>query len=236
MRVMTVTEKLLRPLLTTPAKPLITYYDDALGARVELSRATAANWAAKTANWLRDEWDVEPGTLIAVRLPAHWQTVGVLLGAWWCGATITGDLAGAEVAFVPPNHEPVDAPAVAVVALDPLGRGLPAEPTDGTLDYLNEIRAHGDDFNPPAVPEDTEALPGSTVDDVLSAARRRADELGIGQTDRVLSTHDWPIPDGLLDGPLAVLAAGASLVQCANVDPAALTARRAAERITVDLG
>jgi uncharacterized protein (TIGR03089 family) len=235
-----VTEKLLRPLLATPATPLITYYDDALGARVELSRATTANWAAKTANWLRDEWDVEPGARVAVCLPAHWQTVGVFLGAWWCGATITDDPAGAEVVFVPPDHtpglDPISAPAVAVVALDPLGRGLAAEPTDGTLDYLNEIRAHGDHFDPPAVSGGVEAFPGSTVDDALAAARERAEELGIGSADRVLSTQDWSIPDGVLGGLLAVLAAGASLVQCANVDPAALDNRRIAERITVDLG
>ena len=99
---MSLTEKLLRPLLAAAAQPLITYYDDALGARVELSRATTANWAAKTANWLLYEWDVQVGTPIAVRLPAHWQTLGVLLGAWWCGATITDDPDGAEVAFFPP--------------------------------------------------------------------------------------------------------------------------------------
>lgn len=232
---MTVTEHLFRPLLAVPAKPLITYYDDALGARIELSRATTANWAAKTANWLRDEWDVEPGMPIAVRLPAHWQTVGVLLGAWWCGATITDEPAGAEVVFVPPDHGPVDAPTVAVVSLDPLGRGLPAEPTDGTFDYLNEIRAHGDDFHPLPVSGDTKALLDSTVDDVVAAARARADELGIKSGDRVLSTQDWSMPDGVIGGLLAVLAADASLVQCANVDSAALPARRSDERITVDL-
>jgi uncharacterized protein (TIGR03089 family) len=80
-----VTEKLFRPLLSQPARPLITHYDDVLGSRIELSVATMANWAAKTANWLRDEHDVQPGAAVAVALPAHWQTAGVLRGAWWCG-------------------------------------------------------------------------------------------------------------------------------------------------------
>ena len=69
---MSITEQLLRPLLkTSSARPLITHYDDAVGSRIELSVATTANWAAKTANWLAEEFDVEPGDEVAVLLPAH---------------------------------------------------------------------------------------------------------------------------------------------------------------------
>jgi hypothetical protein len=52
----------------------------------------------------------------------------------------------------------------------------------------------------------------------------------------VLSTLDWSTVDGLIDGLLAVLAAGASLVQCRNADPATLDRRAAAEKATVRLG
>ena len=48
-----------------------------------------------------NEIDLEPGTPVVVALPAHWQTVGVLLGAWWCGAHLIDQPAEAEVAFVP---------------------------------------------------------------------------------------------------------------------------------------
>src|SRR5579859_6537412 len=42
---------LLRSLLEAdPARPLITFYDDATGERVELSVKTFDNWVAKTAN------------------------------------------------------------------------------------------------------------------------------------------------------------------------------------------
>jgi uncharacterized protein (TIGR03089 family) len=228
-----VTEILFRPLLRRPARPLITHYDDALGSRVELSVASLANWAAKTANWLRDEHDVEPGAPLAVTLPAHWQTAGVLLGAWWCGAWVTDEPKGAEVAFVPPGTDVDGAGTVAVVALDPLGRGLPEPPVDG-VDYLNEIRVHGDTFDPwQPVPGDTPALMESTVDDLVAAARDRATTLGITDADRVMSTLDWTFPDGVLSGLLAVLAAGASLVQSGPND---MTARRTTERTTVDLG
>ena len=71
----------LDPLLRDdPAGPRITYYDDATGERIELSAVTLGNWAAKTANLLRDELGAGPGSRIAALLPAHWQTAGVLFG------------------------------------------------------------------------------------------------------------------------------------------------------------
>lgn len=235
-----VTEALLKPLLAADsARPLITHYDDAAGTRIELSRATVANWAAKTANWLRDELDVEPGCRVAVLLPAHWQTIGVLLGAWWCGAEITESVDGAQVAFVPADG--VDgargaADTIAAVALDPLGRGLP-EPPAGSVDYVGEARVHGDDFVPwDPVPADTAAVPGQTVQDLVLSARNRAAELGLTDRDRVLSTVDFAPSGHLLDGLLAILSAGASLVLTTNPDHAALAGRAETEHVTASLG
>ncbi|SFB63419.1 TIGR03089 family protein [Amycolatopsis marina] len=234
---MSITEHLLRPLLNTAAaRPLITHYDDEAGSRIELSVATVANWAAKTANWLVEEFDVEPGDRVAVALPAHWQTAGVLLGAWWCGADVTSDAAGAKVAFVGPDTSTSAAEATAVVALDPLGRGLPSTPADGAFDYLSEARLAGDDFAPMfPIPSTTPALLGETVDDVLARAASHAETSGISGTDRVLSTLDWALPEGALVGLLAPLSAGAHLVQVTHADQAKLADRRNAERTTVDL-
>ncbi|MEV6903748.1 TIGR03089 family protein [Amycolatopsis sp. NPDC051372] len=233
---MSLTEQLLRPLLASPAKPLITHYDDQLGSRVELSVATTLNWAAKTANWLVDEFDVEPGDDVAVQLPAHWQTAGILLGAWWCGARVVPEPNGARVVFIGPDAS-VDAPAVAVVSLDPMGRGLSAPPAGGALDYLTEARMSGDQFTPMSpIPGDTPALGSSTVDEVLAEARARAEKLGLSATDRTLSTLDWTIPDGVLDGFLVPLAASAHLVQVTHADQAKLDRKRDAERTTTDLG
>lgn len=239
--IVSITETLLRPLQrTSGARPLITHYDDAMGSRIELSVATLANWAAKTANWLTEEFDVEPGDEVCVRLPAHWQTAGVLLGAWWCGAHVVAEPDAAKVAFVAPGEDAPGADAVAVVALDALGRGLPSPPEGGALDYLAEARLAGDDYQSiMPVPADTPALASSSVEQVLAAARLRAAELGIGAGDRVLSTRDWTIPGGVLDCLLAPLAANASLVQVTNCEQDGLAAkladRRASERTTVDL-
>ena len=226
---MTVTDRLLGPLLRQPSRPLITHYDEAYGSRIELSVATMANWAAKTANWLREECDVLPGTDVAVVLPAHWQTVGVLLGAWWCGARVTDDVEGAAVSFVPPGVA-----GTAVVALDPLGRGLP-EPAPNGYDFIADAHSSGDDFKPDPIPGTAKAFLDSTVDETVAAAHDRATSLGITPGARVLSTMAWTYPDGLLSGLLAVLAAGASLVQTAPIDPTKLAERRRTERTTIDL-
>ena len=233
---MSLTDHLLRPSLSQPAKPLITHYDDAAGTRVELSVATAVNWAAKTANWLVEEFDVEPGDPVAVLVPAHWQTAGVLLGAWWCGAHVVADPDGARVAFVPPGGVATGAEATAVVALDPMGRGLSEPPSGNALDYLSEARLAGDDFRPLApIGGDTPALASSTVDSVLAEARARAAKAGISGGDRVLSTVEWNLPEGVLSGLLAPLSAGSHLVQVTQSDPAKLAGHRRAERTTVDL-
>jgi hypothetical protein len=51
----------------------------------------------------------------------------------------------------------------------------------------------------------------------------------------VLSTADWPLhlTGGLLDGLLAVLAAGGSLVQVRHPDPAALDRKAEVERASI---
>lgn len=225
---MTVTDQVLGPLLrANSARPRITHYDDNAGSRVELSGATLANWAAKTANWLRDELDVQPGDTIAVLLPPHWQTAGVLLGAWWCGATVTTSAAGAQVAFcgVAQVADVAGADEVAAVGLDALGRGIAALPS-GVRDYATEVRVHGDTF--------TAGAPGPDTSKVVAAARTRAAELSLSAGDRLLCTTGW---DGTVPGELllAVFAADASLVQCTGADPDALGDRRTAERVTTSL-
>jgi uncharacterized protein (TIGR03089 family) len=239
----TLTAALLGPLRsgTAAARPLITFYDDATGERVELSGTTTANWAAKAANLLREECDVEPGTPVAMLLPAHWQTAAVLLAAWWCGAEVVTEPGGAK--WVLCDADRVDIalaarPAGGVVALslDAFGKGVPGLPA-GVVDFATEVRLQGDDFAPwVPVPDTNPALDGATISEVLAGARARAGALGLSRADRVLSTLDWNTATGLRDGLLAVLAAEASLVQVRNPDEAALERRAATERTTVRLG
>ncbi|MCA1655551.1 MAG: TIGR03089 family protein, partial [Pseudonocardiaceae bacterium] len=71
------------------------------------------------------------------------------------------------------------------------------------------------------------------VDSVLATARARADQLGFTASSRVLSSVDWPAH--VLDGLVAVLAAGASLVQVTNSDAAKLAKHGETERTTAVL-
>ena len=68
--------------LPDPARPFLTYYDDATGERVELSGVTTANWVAKTSNFLVDDLEAEPGTRIRLGLPSHWLRFVWVLSCW----------------------------------------------------------------------------------------------------------------------------------------------------------
>jgi uncharacterized protein (TIGR03089 family) len=239
----TLTEALLGPLRTGVAapRPLITFYDDATGERIELSGTTTANWAAKAANLLSEECDVEPGARVATLLPAHWQTAAVLLAAWWCGAEVVADPADADWVLCDADRVDIAVAArptggVVALSLDAFGKGVPGLPP-GVIDFATEVRLQGDEFSPWApVPADAPALAGATVSEVLATARSRATAQGIARNDRVLSTLEWTGPAELVDGLLAVLVAEASLVQVRHPDPAALERRAAVERATVRLG
>ena len=90
-------------------------------------------------------------------------------------------------------------------------------------------------FAPFPVPGDTPALGTSTVDELLAEARERAGKLNLTSADRILSTVDWEAGDGIIDGLLVPLAAGAHLVHVSNPDMAKLAARREAEKTTAEL-
>lgn len=236
----TLTDALLNPLLGGDGMgPRITFYDDAGGERIELSTVTLANWAAKTANLLRDELGAGPGSRVAVLLPAHWQTLAVLLGVWWIGAEVvlTGQgvsASQADIALCTADRlaeadEAVAGGEVAVLSLDPFGKPVDGLPI-GVTDYATAVRVHGDSALAERAPGP--ALDGRSVDEVLAAARRSAADQGLTATDRVMSDRAWSTPTELVDHLIAVLAAGASLVQLANPDPAALDRRRLTEKVT----
>ncbi|RDH77683.1 TIGR03089 family protein [Mycolicibacterium moriokaense] len=217
-----------------PVGPRITYYDDATGERIELSTVTLANWAAKTANMLRDELGAGPGSRIAVLLPAHWQTAAVLLGVWYIGGQAVLGPGEADVALCTADRlDDADAAVgpgeIAVLSLDPFGKPVADLPV-GVTDYATSVRVHGDQVVAEQAPGP--ALEGATVDELLAAAAESAAAQGLTADDRVLSSAGWDTRDQLVGNFLAVLAAGASLVQVANPDEALLPRRREVEKVT----
>jgi uncharacterized protein (TIGR03089 family) len=230
----TLSAAILDPMLRAdPVGPRITHYDDATGERIELSGVTLANWAAKTANLLRDEMGAGPASRVAVLLPAHWQTAAVLFGVWWIGAESVLD-GPADIALCTAErlHEADDVVAageVAVLSLDPFGRPAPDLPI-GVTDYATAVRVHGDQVVPERHPGP--ALAGRSVDEILTDCERSAAARGLTSGDRVLSSASWTRPGDLVDGLLSILAVGASLVQVANPDPSLLARRIETEKVT----
>ncbi len=76
------------------------------------------------------------------------------------------------------------------------------------------------------------ALAGRSVGEVLADCERSSTARGLTAADRVLSSASWTRPADLVDGLLAILAVGASLVQVAHPDPAAVARRIETEKVT----
>ncbi|MGW2595302.1 TIGR03089 family protein [Streptomyces sp. NPDC001515] len=234
-------------LAADPARPLVTFYDDATGERVELSVATFANWVAKTANLLQGDLAAEPGDRLALLLPAHWQSAVWLLACSSVGvvAEVGGDPAAADLVVTGP--EGLEAARACsgervALALRPLGGRFPQVP-EGFTDYAVEVPGQGDRFVPFA-PVDPGALAlvvdgsGLTGAELVERARRDGAALGLDAGSRLLSGRAYDSWDGLSAGLFAPLATGGSVVLCRNLDrldAQALARRVESERVTLSV-
>ncbi|MEU1281196.1 TIGR03089 family protein [Streptomyces sp. NPDC005805] len=231
-------------LAADPARPLVTFYDDATGERVELSVATFANWVAKTANLLQGDLAAEPGERVALLLPAHWQTAVWLLACSSVGvvADVGGDPAAADhVVAGPGGFEAGLACRGERIALSlaPLGRRFPTPP-EGYADYAVEVPSQGDRFAPfapvdadePALVVGGERFTGA---ELVARARADAERRGLADGSRLLSELAYDTWDGLSAGLYAPLAAGGSVVLCRNAGELSgeeLAKRVESERVT----
>jgi uncharacterized protein (TIGR03089 family) len=228
---------LARELRRDGARPLLTWYDDATGERVELSVATTANWVAKVANHLVDELGVEPGSEVAVLLPVHWETAVVLLAVWTVGGAAHIDDVRATYAAAVTSSETSDRARgqladgeVLTLGLEPMGTGL------SRLVATQPDRFVGE----PSVDETAPALSVSgrtwTHGELAAAAEHGARRHDLGAGSRVLSTLPYDTVDGLDAGLLVPLAAGGSVVLVGHADAARIAERCAAERVTHTAG
>ena len=199
---------LARELRQDGARPFLTWYDDSTGDRVELSVATTANWAAKIANHLVDELDLEPGDDMTVGSVLHWTTAVVLLGGWTAGA-----------------HVMFGGPATLDFAIDPMGLGL-----------SQLVGSQPDDIATPIVVSDEPALTiGARTwshEELGHAALHGAQMHGLDPSSRVLSVLGYDAVDGIDAGLLIPLAAGASVVLVGYANANKLIEKVSAERLT----
>lgn len=214
-------------LAADPACPRLSVYDELTGARLDFSAQTLDNWAAKVANMLREEFDLDPGAAISLDLPCSWQAAAIIFGAFAAGVEIREDL-NSEVLFLGENRAPdlkeyLDSldysGEVAVVSEDPMGRGV--EESGGTLplgcvDFAPTARFYGDVF-----PEPTPHL-----EELLEQPSKPERVLSTGWT----GLHDFKLK---VAGPIA--AGGSAVVVTGMASQERLERIAEAEKVTARL-
>lgn len=226
------------------AAPLVTFYDDSTGERIELSGATYANWVNKTANLVQDDLDVERGGLVLMDLPTHWLGT-VWLGALWSGGLcVTTDRSlavGSDLVVCGPGGLEEyadlarDRPVVAI-SLRPLGGRFVEPLPGGVTDYGGVVLAQPDAFvsyDPPSADDPAlRAGAGLTTQAELLAAA--ADSSLVEPGGRLLTDVN---PCGRLGMTTLVclVAQMAAGVWVANPDESAWQRRYDEERATAQL-
>ncbi|HEX2176982.1 MAG TPA: TIGR03089 family protein [Nocardioidaceae bacterium] len=228
-----------------PARPLVTFYDDATGERIELSVKSFENWVAKTANLLQDELSADPGEHVALWLPAHWQSAVWMFAAAACGVVVSHD---------PGTETPVDivvcgpdslvaatesgARERVALSLRPMGHAFDEALPEGTTDYAGTVLAQDDSFLPIGTPDGDApfalAPAGSRSQrELLEEGRGGAESLGLPPAGRLLTDANPADPAQFTKGVLAALVSGGSVVLNRHPDPAAVDGRVTQEQVTV---
>ncbi len=209
-------------LRSDPARPRITCYDDARGERIELSGKVLANWVAKAANLLQEEYDAAPGTLVRLDLPPHWRSLYWALAAWSVGATVTvtGD---ADVAVSTDPASLGDGPGI-LLTLAALARCASIPVPGDAIDEAKELATYADRF---------EAWERATDDaSALQAGEDTAYLLDVPVGAPGLRVHTATTDLGaFLRTAIAAFATDGSLVLSIDPDPEALPARLAADGV-----
>ncbi|UMG93190.1 TIGR03089 family protein [Nocardioides sp. TF02-7] len=220
-----------------PGRPLVTFYDDGAGERVELSVTTYANWVAKAASLLVDELDLERGDRLRIDLPPHWLTTVFLGAAWQAGLVVTGSEEPAAVVCGPDTLDVwagrVDRTVVLACSLLPLGVRFAHPVPPGVHDVGVEIWSQPDAFvpwDPPGADDPAHELDGVAVSHrTLWEAAAGGSLLDGGG--RLLSVANPASPPGLATFA-EPLAKGGSLVLVAQAGRERLEATYVAERAT----
>jgi uncharacterized protein (TIGR03089 family) len=215
-----------------PGRPLVTFYDETSGERVELSVATYANWVAKAASLLVDEHDLERGDVLLVDLPTHWLGPVFLGAAWAAGLAVAFPSSPADPAAVVCGPAGLvtwaghagDIPVLACSLL-PMGVRF-AEPLPPLVhDVGVEVWGQPDTFLAYDAPggDDVALVDGPLTQDELFASP--------ADGGRLLSTTSPASPPGVTALSRALVTSG-SLVLVTGAGPARLDAIAAAERVT----
>jgi uncharacterized protein (TIGR03089 family) len=227
---------------SNPGSPLVTYVDAEHAERVELSGASVENAAAKIANALRDEFDLDQGSTVRLRLPLHWQRTAWTAGVWTAGCTlILDDAVPADLEVMDERSAATGAPwdhDVLAVSLHPFGLPIPTVLPEGVLDVTIPVRSQPDAYlyDPPAssMLAMRTAERAWTQDDVWSRASDLVLEWDITEGGRILVTDDRDPVDAVIAALTLPLVCGGSVVLA--VGAVHVDELVAAERVTAIAG
>lgn len=226
------------------SRPLVTFYDDATGERIELSVATFGNWVNKTAGLVQDELEVERGGLLLIDLSTHWLGAVWLGAAWTGGLCVTSDRSLANEADLvvcgPSGIETYAATAeerpVVGISLRPLGARFVDPLPSGVTDYGAVVLAQPDSFFPddPPSADDLAWREGTTA---MTQAELLAscDDSPLVDAHGRLLTDVNPCSRAGLPTLLSPMTRGGATVWVANPDESAWTKRYDDERATAEL-
>ncbi len=220
-----------------PGRPLVTFYDDATGERVELSRITYANWVAKAASLLVDEHDLIRGDTLRLDLPPHWLGP-VFLGAAWTAGLVVSDTDEPTAVVCGPDsvrrwaERAADMPVLACSLL-PLGVRFADQLPAGVHDVGVEIWSHPDAFVPYDPPGDSDPAYDLGGEQRSQAELWSAAAVGdlLADGGRLFTEANPTSPSGIA-AFAEPLARSGSLVLVAQADRERLEATYAAERAT----
>lgn len=224
-----------------PGAPLVTFVDGDRRERVELSVTSLENAAAKIANALRSEYDLEPGSTVAAHVPVHWQRAAWCAGIWTAGCVLVLDEDPAADPAAPIDltvsgpEEAVslaaeDRSPLAVVSLHPfglpIGEALPVGADDATLTVRLQPDAYL--FEPPdgLLPAlRTPTLGGLSAAEVLDLAHQRAAAWGLAEGGVLMAGAGLDETDAWLAAIAVPVALRASVVlTTGSIDEAAVVA------------
>ncbi|MDN6439961.1 MAG: TIGR03089 family protein [Corynebacterium nuruki] len=210
---------LMAPFLAAdPASPRLTTYTDR--GRMELSAATAANWAAKGGNLVAGELGLMPGDTVAVDAPADWLPAALVLGCWRAGVAVCSPASpafgdAAALVTTDPDAHPDFTGEVLALSTDPFGRGVAesgGEVPFGVTDLSPELRVQGDRYAGPesgageVLLRDASGAALTGTDLQARAAAR------FGQDAVRAVSPAWSDTDGLVDRLLPLFVGGSVVV------------------------
>jgi uncharacterized protein (TIGR03089 family) len=228
-----ITGRLRRRVRAAGGEPLLTYYEPATGARVELSAVTLLNWVDKTSHLL-DELDIGPGDVVGLPLaeqaPGHWVTAVWELACWQVGAAVAvGSHDAAQLLVTGPDWAPYAgaAPEVLACSLHPLGLPLGGDLPSSVLDYALEVRGQADSYGP--VTQPAQALAWQDQERRLDQAALVAEPRPPAARALVRPTAPWPTAYAAVVAP--ILAGGSTVVVSGAVSDDELARIRREERV-----